>query len=230
MAASIISFMNRKGGVGKSTLLMLTATALSHRSGKKVLVLDADLQKSVLGLRQEELEMDGGAKVPYEVTGFSWEKQNAGDIPLLRFHKLIQEIENKYDVVLVDTPGKMEGEEVPLIITVSDFVIVPIIASSFDIQSTIDFLEIIPPIRQEKSKEGFDLKVFGLVNKKDRSLEHKHLEALQGMAGLELFDAQISNLVRYKRDKSTLVDLVDPGNETDEFNQYFNEFLNKINI
>ncbi|MBT31952.1 MAG: hypothetical protein CMO01_20020 [Thalassobius sp.] len=228
MSATIISFMNRKGGVGKSTLLLLTASSLHHRTGKKVLVIDADLQTSILGLREEEKEMEQGESSFYEIVGFSWSKKNASDIPLLRFHKLIQQIENKYDYVLVDTPGKMEGEEVPLIMTVSDFIVVPIIASSFDIQSTIDFLEIIPPIREDKIKEGFELKVFGVVNKKDRSLEHKHLEALQGIAGMELFDTHISNLVRYKRDKSTFYDLVDPKEKEDEFNLYFNELLGKI--
>ena len=228
MSATIISFMNRKGGVGKSTLLLLTASSLHQRTGKKILVIDADLQTSIMGLRQEELDIEPEIDNLYEIIDFSWTKKNAGDIPLLRFHKLIQQIENNYDYVLVDTPGKMEGEEIPLIMTISDFIVVPIIASSFDIQSTIDFLEIIPPIRDDKLKEGFQLKVFGVVNKKDRSLEHKHLEALQGIAGMELFDTHISNLVRYKRDKSTLYDLVDFKDEEDEFNQYFNELLNKI--
>ena len=82
--------------------------------------------------------------------------------------------------------------------------------------------------RNLKIKEGFELKVFGVVNKKDRSLEHKHLEALQGIAGMELFDTHISNLVRYKRDKSTFYDLVDPKEKEDEFNLYFNELLGKI--
>ena len=220
--------MNRKGGVGKSTLLLLTAASLHHRTGKKVLVIDADLQKSILGLRNEELDGNTDKSSAFEIKGFSWAKNSPGDIPLLRFHKLIQEIEEKYDFVLVDTPGKMEGEEIPLVMTVSDFILVPIIASSFDIQSTIDFLEIIPPIRDEKAKEGFELRVLGVINKKDRSLEHKHLEALEGIAGMELFQAHISNLVRYKRDKSTIYDLVDAQDPADEYNIYFKELMDKI--
>jgi len=228
MSAKIISFMNRKGGVGKSTLLLLTAASLHHRTKKKVLVIDADLQTSILGLRREEMEMEQGQSSFFEIKGFSWAKKGPSDIPLLRFHKLIQEIEEKYDYVLVDTPGKMEGEEIPLIMTVSDFILVPIIASSFDIQSTIDFLEIIPPIRDEKAKEGYELKVLGVINKKDRSLEHKHLEALEGMAGMELLHTHISNLVRYKRDKSTIYDLVDMNDIKDEYNKYYNELIDKI--
>jgi len=231
MNATIVSFMNRKGGVGKSTLLTLLASSLHHRTDKKVLVIDADLQTSVQGFRREEMEMESElADEPFPIQGFSWSKQSAGDIPLLRFHKLIQDIEHSYDIVLVDTPGKMEGEEVPLILTVSDTVVVPIIASSFDIQSTIDFLEIIPAIREDKKKEGFELSVFGVINRKDRSLEHRHLSALQGIAGMQLFDAQISQLVRYKRDKSTLADLIEPDDPDDEYNQFFEEFLTKIDV
>ena len=228
MSAKIISFMNRKGGVGKSTLLLLTASSLHHRTKKKILVIDADLQTSILGLRNEEIDMGEDISSAYDIKGFSWSKKGPSDIPLLRFHKLVQEIEEIYDFVLIDTPGKMEGEEIPLIMTISDYILVPIIASSFDIQSTIDFLEIIPPIREDKAKEGFTLKVFGVINKKDRSLEHKHLKALEGIAGMELFDTHISNLVRYKRDKSTIYDLVDFKENDDEYNQYYKELMNKI--
>jgi len=228
MNAKIISFMNRKGGVGKSTLLLLTASSLYHRTKKKILVIDADLQTSILGLRNEEIDMGEDTSSVYDIKGFSWAKKGPSDIPLLRFHKLVQEIEEIYDYVLIDTPGKMEGEEIPLIMTISDYVLVPIIASSFDIQSTIDFLEIIPPIREDKAKEGFNLKVFGVINKKDRSLEHKHLKALEGIAGMELFATHISNLVRYKRDKSTVYDIVEASESNDEYNLYYEELMNKL--
>ena len=43
----VISTINFKGGVGKTTLTWLLAKHASERDGKKVLVLDADAQISL---------------------------------------------------------------------------------------------------------------------------------------------------------------------------------------
>jgi chromosome partitioning protein len=40
----VISFMNMKGGVGKTTLTVNVAYALANLHGKKVLVVDGDPQ------------------------------------------------------------------------------------------------------------------------------------------------------------------------------------------
>ena len=47
MAAKVISFINLKGGVGKSTLSMMTAEYLFFRSHKRVLAIDIDSQANL---------------------------------------------------------------------------------------------------------------------------------------------------------------------------------------
>ncbi|MGX9685526.1 ParA family protein, partial [Deinococcus wulumuqiensis] len=44
MPAKIISFINMKGGVAKSTLLVNVADFLSRREGRRVLIIDVDPQ------------------------------------------------------------------------------------------------------------------------------------------------------------------------------------------
>ena len=44
----IISICNSKGGVGKSVVTLMVATALAEQKEKKVLIIDCDSQASVL--------------------------------------------------------------------------------------------------------------------------------------------------------------------------------------
>ncbi|GAB4347635.1 MAG: hypothetical protein OHK0038_27460 [Flammeovirgaceae bacterium] len=220
MSAKIISFANQKGGVGKSTLLLLTAAALHRRTQKKVLVIDCDPQNSIHDVYKQE-----GGKDAFDVISFNWKQPK----PEVNFDKTIALAEKKYDVIFLDIPGKMEGREIYFSILVSDIVIVPIVASALDIKATIDFLETLPKIREIKEKEGFKLEVYGVINKKDTTYEHKRLKELTGVGGMQLFYSPLSSLVRYKRNISTIHDIVDPK-EDDEFNRYFEEFRAKCYV
>ncbi|MCS6832071.1 MAG: ParA family protein [Flammeovirgaceae bacterium] len=221
MSAKIISFANQKGGVGKSTLLLLTAAALHRRTNKKVLVIDCDPQKSIHDVYTQE----GGNSEAFDVISFNWRQPK----PEVNFDKTIALAEKKYDVIFLDIPGKLDGREIYFSILVSDIVIVPIVASALDIKATIDFLKTLPQIREIKEKEGFKLEVYGVINKKDQTYEHKRLKELTGIGGLQLFYSPLSNLVRYKRNISTIYDIVDPQ-EDDEFNRYFEEFRAKCYV
>ncbi len=216
--AKIISFATQKGGSGKSTLLILTAAALHRRTNKRVLVIDADPQRSVKYIYNQEASKDS-----YDVIGFNWRQSKAE----VNFQKTIQLAERKYDVILIDVPGKIEGKEVFFSILVSDVVIIPMVASALDIQSTIDFLKQIPEVRTEKERQGFPLEVYGVINKKDQTIEHLQLKQLAGIGGMQLFYSPISYLVRYKRYLSTVHDIADPNDKDDEFNRYFDEFRTK---
>jgi chromosome partitioning protein len=221
MGAKIISFATQKGGSGKTTLLMLTAAAIHNRTGKKILVIDSDTQRSVKEIYKVEKEMHPQAK-PYDVIAFNWKQPNAEE----NFQKTIQLAEDKYDVIFNDIPGKMDGKEVYYSIFISDIVVVPIVASALDLQATVDFLRNLPDIRKDKESLGYKLDVFGVINKKDNSLEHKKLHDLNGLGGMQLFYSPISQNVGYKRGISTIFDIVDPKADH-EFNRYFDEFMVK---
>lgn len=221
MSAKIITFATQKGGAGKSTMLMLTAAALHKRTNKQILVIDCDPQKSVKDIYSHE-----NAPNSYDVIAYNWKKPR----PEVNFQKTLAIAERKYDVILLDAPGKVEGKEVYFSILISDIVIVPIVASALDIKATINFLETIPTVREVKEKQGFTLDIFGVVNKKDNTVEHQRIHELQGLGGLQLFQSSLSNLVRYKRGISTFNDIVDPHDKEDEFNQYIEEFRNKCNV
>ena len=204
-------------------MLMLTAAAVHNRTGKKVLVIDCDPQLSVKEIYQEE--SNNGGRGAYDVIGFNWKQKNAEE----NFDKTLALAEKKYDVIFLDIPGRIEGKEVFFTILVSDIVMVPVVASSLDIRSTVAFLETLPKIKEVKEKEGYSFDVFGVINKKDQTMEHLRVKELAGIGGMQLFNTHISNLVRYKRGISTISDITDPTAD-DEFNRYFEEFREKCKV
>ena len=89
MAAKIISIGNQKGGVGKSTVTMQLAGALS-RCGFKVLVVDADEQATVT----KWSAMSEETPFPASVVGLA----AAG----AKLHREIQKFVDLYDFIIVD--------------------------------------------------------------------------------------------------------------------------------
>lgn len=140
----IISFVNQKGGVGKSTTAINLAASLKRKNYNLVLV-DADPQGSV-------------------VQWHAVENNNAFEIlhhpePLDRFD--IKELAADYDYILIDAPPAI-GNIAKSILEVSDLAVVPISPSSLDIWSGWGTLEMIEEARQANP----DLMVRLLVNRK----------------------------------------------------------------
>lgn len=120
-----IVFASGKGGVGKSTITLNLGLLLAQ-SGKKVVVLDADVQMANLGLmmgvdktpislnnvlRDEnaiaEAVYEGPQGLKYVPSSIAAESENL-NFPLLK--KAVRKLEEIYDFVLIDCPPGL-GED-----------------------------------------------------------------------------------------------------------------------
>ena len=184
--AKVISFLNYKGGVGKSTSTVNVAKAL-HDLGNKVLVIDTDSQANsskLMGKRSSE----GNDKTLYEamVHGVSIEecifmdqdKEDSFDfVPsnqnLIRaelelvskigresvLRKVIQPIRGEYDYILIDcTPA--DGLISQNAITASDYIIVPLNGEPFAVDG---MGKIIQRYREVKENINENLQILGYV-------------------------------------------------------------------
>lgn len=129
---TIISFLNSKGGVGKSTLTLHVAHGLSIR-GKQICVVDADPQGS---LRDWYSQSD---KPLFEVVGMDTLAQLRG----------VRKLAQSYDVVIIDAPGHL-----PPIITAclkaTDVAVLPFQPSSLDLWGGVNMVTLVKK-RQEVS-------------------------------------------------------------------------------
>ncbi len=118
---NVIGFVSIKGGVGKTTVALETASALANYFDKKVLLIDANFSAPNIGLyldlTKEELTLhhalDG---VPLHNT--IYESYNVDVIPASMYHdkmvdiyglkKLIAKFKPRYDYIIIDSSPNYE--------------------------------------------------------------------------------------------------------------------------
>lgn len=140
----IISFVNQKGGVGKTTSAINVAASLKRRN-YKIGFIDADPQGSATQWHSVE---DNTA---FEIMHHP-EPISRGEI---------NELSQDYDFLVIDAPPAI-GDITKSILAVTDLSIIPLSPSSLDIWSCKGTLEMVDEARQENP----DLDVKLLINRK----------------------------------------------------------------
>lgn len=124
----IVSFYTQKGGCGKTTLTVISASYLSYVLHKRVLVIDADPQHSLSSLREDEMDsyetffrqrmVERGAGEPYEVR-YRPLREAVSDLRA-------EIASGVFDYVFVDLPGTINDPGVVMALSLCDCVIVPL--------------------------------------------------------------------------------------------------------
>ncbi len=116
----VITLMNQKGGVGKTTLA-LSLAARWHLMGHSVSIVDADPQRASVFWKQQQ---DAASKLA-EI-----------DVYAVKLPTEIRACRNlKSDYVIIDTPGT-DKMTVRAAVNVSDALLIPVQPSSLDVQAS----------------------------------------------------------------------------------------------
>ncbi|ARJ70007.1 ParA family partition ATPase [Paracoccus contaminans] len=129
MAGRIITVAQQKGGSGKTTLTVNLAVAL-RRQGLTIGVLDTDPQGSLGRWFMERLDRIGEDPGLEFSTSSAWGASYEAE-----------KLKKRFDVVLIDTPPKIESDLRPAL-RVADLVVVPVASSQVDLWATEGVLDL----------------------------------------------------------------------------------------
>jgi chromosome partitioning protein len=130
----IISVINQKGGVGKTTLSIHITSTLAL-AGKKVLLIDADAQRSALDWQAAREE-----DPLFSVVG----------MPSNTIHKQVKLLENDYDYIVIDGPPRVY-DVAKSCIAASDVVLIPIQPSPYDVWSAVEVVKLVEEVKEPLS-------------------------------------------------------------------------------
>ncbi|MCV0426345.1 MAG: ParA family protein, partial [Roseibium sp.] len=136
-----ILVVNSKGGCGKTTIATNLAVALAAR-GEDVALADADRQKSCL----------------------SWIKRRPKE-------EAIGEKDRVLDSVVIDGPGGLRSEIAKTLIAQASDIVVPVLASAFDWNATIKFLESISDIKRVRKGKADIHVVANRINRRSTQVQ-----------------------------------------------------------
>ncbi|BDD07501.1 ParA family protein [Aureibacter tunicatorum] len=214
--AKVISIINHKGGVGKTTVTANLGAALAL-SGKKILLIDFDPQANLsdhFGI-EEDNEGDVSAVImhahepiphQYVASNFSLdiipgnlelslaEKEFAGRISgFSKCKQLIAHFEANYDYILIDCPPSL-GFLTLNALNASSHVLIPAEASKFSIKGLHTIQNLVEEVRQEGNP---NLKLIGIVINNMRNLRvSKQISEYLNESHLTL-NTQIRNYKHY---------------------------------
>ena len=151
---TIVVFANQKGGAGKTTTLILTASDLFYGHNKNVFVIDADYpQHSVKGLRDIEIDylkndeqfirqfMKYGKKPLYNVLPTPMQNvfdrvnpSEASGYEIASFPDFNTEF------ILIDTPGSLAVDGIADVLLNVDVIVIPLEPEQMSLSSAVQFV------------------------------------------------------------------------------------------
>lgn len=156
----IVVFGNRKGGVGKTSSIILLADYLAS-IGKKVIVYDLDEQRSLssmYAMASKKKEVKWGAIKPYD--------ENGNRSTQARVMASIAHNRDEYDFVLIDVPGSIRiGDEHHKIIAAAHYLFIPVCPSNMDVASMQSYLVPVVNISYNKDARERKFRYYGYVNR-----------------------------------------------------------------
>lgn len=216
----IISSMNFKGGVGKTTVSTNLAVSFAIQ-GKKVCLVDTDESFAASKWAGRRAEAEIMPSIPL--------------VQMIEARTIIptlQQLDKDNDIVVIDAPPRL-NPLISKIILLSDLVIVPVPPKSGnDREVTEDFLQMYEEIQQQRT-DGHRTPTYILVNmfKEGYNLHQAFVDSLPELCkdyGIGLLKSRLNDLVGFGEANQFGMGIAEYS--AVKAKEQFNELFNEINL
>jgi cellulose biosynthesis protein BcsQ len=243
--ALFIAFATQKGGVGKTTFTVLTASYLHYFKGYNVAVVDCDYpQYSVHAMRERDIEQVKSNEGYKRLAMEQFKSLNKRAYPILKsttanaidvVNEFLDETDIPIDLVLFDLPGTVNASGLINTLTQLDHIFIPITADRVVLESSLNFATIINKVAVNNPESK--TKSLGIFwNQVDRR-EKTELYEVYGKGvssmGLPLMDTRIPDSKRYRKEtakpgKTPFRSTLFPPNKEMERGSNLVELINEV--
>jgi len=207
-----IAFATQKGGVGKTTFTVLTASYLHYAKGYNVAVIDCDYpQYSIHAMRERDGEQVRSNESYKRLAMEQFKALDKRAYPILKSttenaivmaNELLNETDMPIDLVLFDLPGTVNASGIINTLSQLDHIFIPITADRVVLESSLSFATIINKVAVNNPESK--TKSLGIFwNQVDRR-EKTELYEVYGKGirylGLPLMDTRIPDSKRYRKE------------------------------
>ena len=220
--AKILSVANQKGGVGKSTISILLATALAKQKKQKVLILDTDSQGSVTEWLQTERNLFDDQEPLVEVEHF--ESQQV--------ERWLKRFADDYDIIFIDIPRMTNFKKdtaTLALLYMCDGVLIPVIGSTMDVLSTRSFGAYMQEAKEFREKLDFPFDYYGFINRDNRRKDNDNARNMMRGIGIPVLDSSLKDLKIFTS-PSLFESVLDTAEGKRRFEAFFNEFCKKFKL
>lgn len=211
-----ISISSQKGGVGKTTINILAASAFHFLAKQKVAVIDCDYpQHSLKGLRDKELELlTSSPEKAAEFMAMGHQAYPVESCQVKDALALAKEMDGEYDLVFIDTPGTINVDGIIELWKQLDYIFMPLESDRLSVEATMTYARMLEHFI--KGKPDSRLKeCYAFWNKHIKSEKqdfYERTETLFAEESIPFLKSRLEHSVNYKKDamRSTMFPL---GNE-----------------
>lgn len=208
-----VAFSTQKGGAGKTTLTVLVASYLHYVKNYNVAVIDCDFpQHSIADLRERDFKMvdeDEFYKgMAYEqITRLKGKKfypvvESSTEEALNDADALCEQ--DEYDFIFFDLPGTLNNKDLVVALANMDYIIAPIAADRFVLESTLNYLIAVRDtiVNPGKSNiKGMHL-LWNLVDGREKSDLYEVYEAVIRDLSFPVMKTFVPNSLRFRKEQS----------------------------
>jgi len=219
----VISVANQKGGVGKSTVTILLASALVKQKKQKVLILDTDSQGSISQWLKSEQRLYEGQTALVEVEHFEAQQ----------VERWLKRFATDYDIIFIDIPRMTNFQKdtaTLMLLYMCNAVFIPVVGSKLDVFSTNVFAGYMQEAKEFRERLNFEFDYFGFINKDNNRTQNQTARGtLTDKMGIPVLDNSLKDLKLFT-EPSLFESILDTEEGKRRFGGFFKEVCEKLKI